>query len=126
MNPLGLTRLDWTPFSPWTEHRLGATYADEAGGPKLERVLKLCRDAQGESYPRGCGKRYEGWVFAPGQRMLPGIPLAIRRQLTEDGAVLGLCDHCIDRHEQKVEPVKTTENELALEPPMRTREGYDE
>lgn len=99
-----VTSEDFSAFSPWTAWKVGDVYRDERGGPALERVVKVCRDARGNERLRGCGKRFEGWVLAaePLPLKVRGfLTLKFKQQLTEDGAILGLCDDClakIERH----------------------------
>lgn len=107
---------DWSPFDPWRTFSVGDVAKDECGGPDLERVVKVCRDARGNDRLRGCGKSFEGWVLRAGQKAAGSIPSQFRRQVVEDGAVWGLCNDCIDR----IESARVTQPEpMAVAGPAR-------
>lgn len=104
-----VTSPDWG-LNPWQEKPLGYIHRDTCGGPAIERVLKICRDARGHERLGGCGKHYEGWVLAAERlpRKVVGlIPPKFRQQLhDDDGAVWSICDACLDKIErQRVPPV---------------------
>lgn len=100
---------------------------DAAGGPKLERVTKLCRDARGFDRLRGCGKRFDGWVIAAGplpRKVIGMLPPKFRQQLTEpDGAIWGLCDSCLRKIEALRTPVVAVQP-VVVRRPARVGEGF--
>lgn len=122
-----VTSPEWSPLSPWTTHAVGTVYRDDKGGPALERVVKLCRDARGNDRLRGCGKRFEGWVIAAEPlpvKVRGWLPLRMKRQIQEDGVIWGICDDCIDRMERN-RPERQVAVQVTAPPRRASRTGRE-
>ena len=94
--PERVERPEWKPFGSWdTRWKLGAVYEDEAGGPPLVRVLKVC-DRLVDGKQVGCGAEYVGWQWqdkAPIARLAAVV-------VDETGRACQLCDYCLDAQER--------------------------